>query len=79
MPLIEKGLYRNWDGSVYRVLGFTYDPETKEKVVVFQLNMKTSQNGGYEVAKYTMSPETFVQLVPVRGEMVPRFTRIDDA
>ena len=79
---VKKGRYRCWDGSIYRVVNVGIDKETGKRVVVYQLDIKKTQNGGYEPAKFTMSADRFLSDIDPNPKMtrgrVPRFTKIDD-
>lgn len=72
---IKPGLYRNWDGSVYKVHGVAI--RNGEKVVVYSLNITKVQNGGYDVAKWTVPVKDFFQPTEYKGRLVPRFSKMD--
>lgn len=69
---IKPGLYKCWDGTIYRVYGIKIIDNVKH--VVYGLNITTQQNGGYEPAKYIIGVREFLEPVLSGGKWQPRFT-----
>jgi len=65
------GLYRHYKGKDYRVTGLARHSETREVLVVYQALYG-------ERGIWVRPAAMFVETVEVEGQVMPRFTRIDD-
>ena len=69
---LENGLYQHYKGNMYQVYMTAQHSETEEWMVVYKALYGEE---GMWVRPYDM----FTELVNVDGQMVDRFTKVDDA
>lgn len=67
------GLYRHFEGGLYKALGYTQHPETEELMVVYHAV------GDPSMALLCCLANTWFETVDVNGRAVPRFRPIDGA
>jgi len=72
MMKLENGLYQHYKGNMYQVYMTAQHSETEEWMVVYKALYGEE---GMWVRPYDM----FTELVNVDGQMVDRFTKVDDA
>ena len=69
---LENGLYQHYKGHMYQVYMTAQHSETEEWMVVYKALYGEE---GMWVRPYDM----FTELVNVDGQMIDRFTKVDDA
>ena len=72
MMKLENGLYQHYKGNMYQVYMTAQHSETEEWMVVYKALYGEE---GMWVRPYDM----FTELVNVDGQMVDRFTKVNDA
>jgi hypothetical protein len=73
VPPLELGKYRHFKGGLYEVVGAALHSETLEPYVVYKALYDNPVK--LWVRPYTM----FIEYTTVDGELVKRFTKIDNA
>lgn len=74
LPALQPGEYRhNKSGNIYEVIGVALHTETGEPLVVYKALYETLDATSLFARPYSM----FVEKVELRGEIVPRFQRIE--
>ena len=68
-PLIRAGIYKHYEGGLYKVISIAKHIDTKEDMVVY----KSVNN---ERQLWVRSLESFKEKVKVEGKLVPRFEYI---
>jgi hypothetical protein len=76
MSSISSGFYRHYKGKVYMVLAIAKHSETLENLIMYRAMYDDEKFGPY--AYWVRPVEMFLEEVEVDGQMVPRFTRMDD-
>jgi len=74
---MDKGLYRHFKGTIYKVLGTAIHTETLEKLVLYSANIGKVANGGYEIAIYARPFVDFTGFVELNGKKIRRFEKVD--
>ena len=69
---LENGLYQHYKGNMYQVYMIAQHSETEEWMVVYKALYGEE---GMWVRPYDM----FVERIEVDGQMLDRFTKVDDA
>jgi len=68
-PLIRAGIYRHYEGGLYKVISIAKNTDTKEDMVVYK-------SVDDERQLWVRSLESFKEKIKVEGKLVPRFEYI---